>query len=260
MDGAVIPLDAVFAPWVLGAALVALLGLLVWRGSSRDRREYRLFKLYRDTERRQQMYRRWLLQSFGWFGGSAIVVLVLVWPFIPRMLAQVNAWPPMQSLRDSLSDGGVAPGLLVGSLIGLLVALLAPIFIGRNASEVPAIGDVQALLPRNRAELKYGWGLSINAGVVEELLFRLALPTLIFAVFGSALVAIIASLMVFGLLHAYQGVWGVAGTFVLGTVFMALFLATGNILWPIFAHAVLDLRSLVLIPVVVYKVQRKLSS
>jgi membrane protease YdiL (CAAX protease family) len=119
---------------------------------------------------------------------------------------------------------------------------------------VPTIGDIHALLPRNRAELKFGWALSINAGVVEELLFRLAMPALIFAVVGDALVAISVSLVVFGALHAYQGVGGVIGSFVIGVVLMAVFLATGTILWPILVHAVFDLRSLVLIPVVVYQV------
>lgn len=251
-----IPLDAAFATWLLGAVLLALLGMLAWRAGRKDRREYRLFKLYRSTQRRQAMYRRWLLQSLGWFGGSTIVILLLVWSFVPRMLAQVDRWPPLQGLRDALADSSLASGLLIGGALGLLVGLVGTVFIGWNASEVPAIGDIHALLPRNRAELRYGWALSINAGVMEELLFRLALPTLIFGVLGNALVAIVASLVIFGLLHAYQGVWGVVGTFVLGAVFMVLFLATGSIVWPIVVHTVFDLRSLVLIPVVVYKVHR----
>jgi membrane protease YdiL (CAAX protease family) len=62
---------------------------------------------------------------------------------------------------------------------------------------------------------------------------------------------------VFGALHAYQGIGGVVGTLVFGAVMMLLFLATGSILWPILAHAIFDLRSLVLIPVAVYKVHEK---
>jgi membrane protease YdiL (CAAX protease family) len=91
---------------------------------------------------------------------------------------------------------------------------------------------------------------------VEELLFRRAMPALIFGVFGNSLLAVVVSLVVFGLLHAYQGVWGILGSFLIGVLLMALFLLTGNIVWPIIAHAVFDLRSLVLIPVVVYKVHR----
>ena len=112
-------------------------------------------------------------------------------------------------------------------------------------NEVPTLGDIHTLLPRNRAELKCGCAFSINDGVVEELLFRLALPAAIFAVCGNALAAVLVSLVVFGGMHAYQGVGGVIGTFVFGAVLMFLCLATGSILWAILAHALFDLRSLV---------------
>lgn len=250
----VIPVDAPYAPWLLAVVLVALIALLMWRAVRKDRREYQRFKRYRSTQRRQAMFRKWVLESLGWFGGSAFVVIVLVWGFIPRMLAQVESWPAMVGFRSLLASSDLASGLIVGGSIGLFAGVLALVFLGRNAKEVPTIGDIHALLPRNRAELKFGWFLSINAGVVEELLFRLAVPALIFAVFGNALVAIIVSLVVFGALHAYQGVGGVIGSFLIGVIFMAVFLATGNILWPIIVHAVFDLRSLVLIPVVVYQV------
>jgi membrane protease YdiL (CAAX protease family) len=250
----VIPLDSPFTPWLLGAVLVALLAVLVWRAVTKDRREYQRFKRYHSTQRRQAMYRKWLGESFSWFGGAALVVLVLVWGFVPRMLAQVETWPPMEWFRSVLAGSGLLSGLVVGGAIGLLIGLVGLVFFGRDATEVPTIGDIHALLPRNRAELKYGWLLSINAGVVEELLFRLALPALIFGVFGDALLAISVSLVVFGVLHAYQGVGGVIGSFLIGVVLMAVFLATGSIVWAILVHAVFNLRSLVLIPVVVYQV------
>lgn len=251
-----LPVDAPFTPWVLGVVLAALLALLALRAGTKDRREYQRFKRYHSTVRRQTMFRKWVLESLGWFGGSALVVLLFVWGVVPRMLAQVDTWPPVAGFRGLVAESGLASGLLIGAGIGLLLGVVGTVFLGRNAEEVPTIGDIHALLPRNRAELKFGWALSINAGVVEEVLFRLAMPALIFGVFGNALLAVVVSLVVFGLLHAYQGVWGIVGSFVLGVLLMALFLLTGNIVWPIIAHAIFDLRSLVLIPVVVYKVHR----
>jgi len=114
--------------------------------------------------------------------------------------------------------------------------------------------------PRNRAELKYGAALAINAGLVEELLFRLALPALIFGVTGSAVAAVTASILIFGLLHIYQGLPGIIGSVILGTAFMTIYLATGSIVIAIEVHALFDLRSLVLIPVVVFKVHRGLGN
>jgi membrane protease YdiL (CAAX protease family) len=125
---------------------------------------------------------------------------------------------------------------------------------------VPSIGDVQALLPRNRAELKWGAALAINAGVVEELLFRLALPALIFGVTGSAVAAVAASILIFGFLHIYQGLPGIVGSVILGAAFMAIYLSSGSIVVAIVVHALFDLRSLVLIPVVVFGVHKELGN
>lgn len=253
-----LPVDAPFTPWVVGVVLIAMLAVLVVRAVFRDRREYGLFKRYRSTLRRQRTLRKWLLESMLWLGGSALILLVLVWPFIGRMLEQVETWPATIAFRAALASGsGFTTGVIVGGSVALVAGAVLGVVFAKHEGEVPALGDIHALLPRNRAELKYGWALSINAGVVEELLFRLALPAAIFAVCGNALVAVVLSVLVFGALHAYQGIGGVIGTLVFGAVLMFVFLATGSILWPILAHALFDLRSLVLIPVAVYKVHRK---
>ncbi len=254
-----LPVDHPLAPATYGVLLVGLIAVLVTRAIRKDRREYQRFKRYRTTRRRQALYRKWLIESFAWFGGSALVVLVLVWPYLPLMLEEVDRWPPVRAFHDLLEDGGaLAQLLIVGGSLALLAVIILSVFLARNATEqVPTIGDIHALLPRNRAELRFGALLSINAGVVEELLFRLALPLLIFAVVGNAFAAVVASVLVFGLLHAYQGAPGLIASLVVGAILMAIFLLTGSILWPIIVHALFDLRSLVLIPVVVYRVHEK---
>jgi membrane protease YdiL (CAAX protease family) len=254
----VLPVDSPFTPWVVGAVLLAMLAVLIVRAVRRDRREYGLFKRYRSTLRRQRMLRKWLLESVLWLGGSALILLVLVWPFIGRMLEQVEQWPATVAFRAAIaSGGGFAQGAIIGGSVALVAGVVLSVVFAKTDGEVPTLGDIHALLPRNRAELTYGWALSINAGIVEELLFRLALPAALFAVCGNALAAVLVSLVVFGGMHAYQGVGGVIGTLVFGAILMFVFLATGSILWAILAHALFDLRSLVLIPVAVYKVHRK---
>lgn len=118
------------------------------------------------------------------------------------------------------------------------------------------IGDIRSMLPRNRQELRLGALLSINAGVVEELVFRLALPAAIYGASGSAVAAVAGSILLFGVMHLYQGIPGVVGTAVVGAVLMALYVISGTIVVPIVLHAIFDLRSLVLIPAAIYRVHR----
>lgn len=251
-----IPADAPFAAGVVGLVLAGMLTVLIVRAVRRDRREYARFKRYRGTLRRQRMLKKWLVQSFAWLGGSTLVLLALVWQFIGPFLDDVEAWPLMQSFREAMASEGPLRSLVVGGTIGAAAVILLSVLFVRHEGEIPALGDIHALLPRNRAELRYAWGLSINAGVLEELLFRLALPVAIFAVTRSALVAVALSLVVFAGLHVYQGWLGVLGILVFGTLLMALFLLTGSIVWPILAHTLFDLRSLVLIPMRVKRVHR----
>jgi membrane protease YdiL (CAAX protease family) len=243
---------------VLGVVLAALLALLVVRTIRRDRREYRRFTTFTATADRQRTLRKWLLESVLMLGGSAAIILLLAWQYVPRLLAAANRYPVLRELHGFVhGGGGVWSGIALGVVIGLAIGIVLVVVLLRNTKEVPTIGDISALLPRNREELVYGAGLSLNAGISEELLFRLAVPAVVFAVSGNALVALVASILLFSVLHLYQGISGIVSALVIGTLLMLLYLATGSILWPILAHVLFDLRSLVLIPVVVYRVHRK---
>jgi len=243
---------------LLWATLVAVLATLALRTLRRDQREYRRFKRFRTTKRRQSMLRRWLLISFCLFGGLTVVIVVASGSFAPVLLDEIRSWGWVASILSILS---VSPAVTAGVLIGVAVAVVALTIAGviavrKEGEEVVSIGDVQAILPRNRQELVLGGLLSINAGVVEELLFRLALPALLFATTGNAAVAVVASLLLFGLMHSYQGVSGVIVTAIVGAIFMAIYVLSGSILIAIVAHALLDLRSLVIIPMAVGGVHR----
>lgn len=233
------------------ALLGVVLGVLIWRAANRERGEYARFKRMRSTEARQKVYRRWVVEAAVVLGGLSVAVLVGTWTRIPVLLAEAQTWPPIAAVRGFLATPlglGVAIGF--GALV--LAALIVPVLLIRGSGEEPpAVGDIRALLPRTRAELPYGVALSLGAGVYEELLFRLGMPALIFAVTGNAVVGFAAATVMFGLLHVYQGPLGVLFATIFGALLGALYLVTGSILVPILLHAIIDLRSMVLIPVAI---------
>lgn len=238
------------------ALLLVVIALLVMRAVTRERREYRQFKRLRSTARRQKVYAKWLRESFFMFGGLSAVILLAAWPYIPQVLRDAREWSPL-SASVAWLDTGLGHGVAIAAIVLVALALLAPALLLRgHEDEIPMVGDVAALLPRTRGELKYGFGLGLNAGVVEELLFRFAMPALIFGIVGNGLVAFAVASALFGLLHAYQGWVGVLSSTLLGLIFCAVYLLSGSILLTIALHAAFDLRSLVLIPVVVQKVWR----
>jgi membrane protease YdiL (CAAX protease family) len=231
--------------------------LLVVRAANRDRTDYRRFKKLKTTRERQLVFRRWLRESFLINGGLAAAVLLASWNFIVPASRSALDWPPIHWLHDNLG-GGFGLGVGIGLAVAVGLVLVIPVFLlRRQVDELPAIGDIGALLPRTRGELKYGVGLSINAGVVEELLFRLGMPALLFGITGNGALAFLVASVLFGLLHVYQKVWGVLGAVILGLVFSVVYLLTGSIWVVIIVHALVDLRSLVLLPIVVQRVWHK---
>jgi len=71
---------------------------------------------------------------------------------------------------------------------------------------------------------------------------------LITLVGGSAIFAFIAAGLIFGLVHFYQGWVGILATTAAGFVFAALYLATGALWVVIVLHALMNLNSLWLRP------------
>jgi membrane protease YdiL (CAAX protease family) len=240
----------------LVSLLLVIVALLVMRAVSRERREYGRFKRLRNTVARRKVYRRWLRESFFMFGGLAAVVLIATSQYVAPVLADTREWTPIARTLAAI-DTPLGTGITLAVVALLLAVLILPIFLLRNEKEaIPTVGDIGALLPRNRGELVYGAALGINAGVVEELLFRFALPALLFGILGNGPVAFLLATLLFGMLHLYQGPVGVLTSAILGLVFCAIYVLSGSIVLAVAVHAIFDLRSLLLIPVVVMKVHR----
>jgi uncharacterized protein len=240
----------------LFALFAVIAALLIVRAARRDKRDYRRFKKLKSTRSRQKVLAKWLRESFFLFGALSCLVLLAAWQYVSLASRDALTWRPLDWLSTHLS-GDFGTGLAVGAAIAFVLVLVLPVILFRDRiNEVTAVGDITALLPRTRGELIYGAAMSVNAGVVEELLFRLGMPALLFGITGNGVVAFALAAVLFGLLHIYQGAWGVVGATLLGLLFTAIYLLSGSILVVIAVHALVDLRSLVLIPLVVRKVWR----
>lgn len=243
-------------PGVALLLLAVLVPVVSWYSLVKDRREYRVFKTLTASAERRAYFRLWVLRALFLFTGATLGVLALTGNLaaIIELPAAFTAAHEMLRAAGRSWEGDVSPQFLIGFAAALVVgATTAAVFLALQArrgdrGKAPVIGDIEALLPRNVAEGAWGAVLSVNAGISEELFFRLLLPLLFHALTGDVVVAFALSAGLFGLAHAYQGVWGVMATAVLGVAMSVLYLRTGQLWIPMAAHAVLDLRALVVVP------------
>jgi membrane protease YdiL (CAAX protease family) len=100
-----------------------------------------------------------------------------------------------------------------------------------------AARTVDSLLPQSLLEIVIWIGVSITAGICEELAFRGFLQRQFHALTGNVAVAVLLQGLVFGLFHAYQGWRNVAVISVLGVLYGALAAWRGNLRANIVTHA-----------------------
>ena len=237
--------------------LVATLALLFWFANG-DVREYRLFKALDRSSMRRARYAAWVVRQIAFFALPALVGLALL-----GRIGALTVFPPeftavAASLGLRVGVGDDMLGVLVGAAIGGAVAGGVTLWLvrrrrarqSRATGRLPTLGDIDHLLPRNRAELPYGAMLAVSAGVTEELAFRLYLPLLLAMVTGNGWVAMTVPVLIFGALHRYQGWVGVVATTVMGALFALLYFYTRSLAVVIAGHVILDLNALVLRPVI----------
>ena len=228
---------------------VAFVGLQIWQ----DRTQYPAFKAMTATCERQRMYRFWVVDSFvryGLLGLAGLYLLGSSRSLLAMPAELITAVRETTSIHHIESDAlrSLGMGFLVGTLIVGLAAGLLPLIARKRGIAPPVIGDIAALIPRTRTEVYWGALLSVNAGVVEEVFFRLLLPLAWYAVTRDIVIAFVASALMFGLVHAYQGFVGVIATTMVGLMLTLVYLATRQIWVAMLLHAVIDLRAMVLMP------------
>lgn len=165
------------------------------------------------------------------------------------------------------SDIGVAlPGLhvepmgpiityAVPILVSLYCLLMAYYWIGYQFSDKIKKRFAQAreeqtgkvayadILPVTGRERRWWTAVSLTAGVTEELIYRGFLLFAFSHLFPglSIWLIMLASAVLFGLAHTYQGVAGVIRTAAIGFVFAMMVVATGSVLLLIVIHFLIDL-------------------
>lgn len=241
---------------VLPALLLALcLGSLAWFLRT-DLGDYRAFKLLTETADRQRRYRLWALKSFLLFGCTTIAALALLGRLHALVALPADFHPLFQAMQLPAEsahsfNSGLLTGMLGALAGGLVVVLLLPRLLKRRsqfAGKPLYAGDVAPLLPRNGAETVWGAVLSVNAGISEELYFRLLLPLLLASLGCSALAAFVIAGLIFGAVHFYQGIAGIVATTILGGAMAAVYLLSGDLWIAAATHAAIDLIGLVVRP------------
>jgi membrane protease YdiL (CAAX protease family) len=100
---------------------------------------------------------------------------------------------------------------------------------------------IKWFMPATAKESRYFiLGISVTAGICEELLYRGYLIQL-FAGHMPTYAAVIVSSIAFGLGHIYQGPIHILRTGLMGAVLALIYIATDSIILPIILHALLDM-------------------
>jgi len=102
------------------------------------------------------------------------------------------------------------------------------------------VGDLGIFLPRNGNELGRFYGLSLTAGIVEEVLWR-GFMIWYLSLFMPIWAAAVISSIGFGVAHAYQGIRNVPQITLVGAVFALLFVLSGSVWLPMIMHAAVDM-------------------
>lgn len=146
------------------------------------------------------------------------------------------------AVRDAPQIGQLlAPTALVLLTLYLATSLCS---VARDArvrkQTADALQPLAWMLPANRRDAIWFIGpVSLTAGICEELLYRGFLMQWLDGLMP-IWAAMILSSIVFGLMHAYQGLAGVIRTAAIGLLLAGFFVASGSLLWPIILHVILD--------------------
>lgn len=175
---------------------------------------------------------------------------------LPRTAAYVSSIASLWLL--ALATAGVSfagglgiSGLGLQSIPGTTLLLLSVgmtaggvgLLFGFRAAGFREAGILRQLLPVTVFERALFAGVSITAGICEELIFRGFLLTALTQSSGSSVLAAVISSGAFGVLHAYQRPLGALRAAMIGCVLASSVIMTGSIYAAVIAHIAIDLLS-----------------
>jgi len=163
-------------------------------GSSLDPGHHAVVSLYVST-----MVAEWFLLFFAWRGARAEG---------NDLFAFVGRWK---------SVSGAAIDLVLGVLVACCILLLDSLV--HNVVPHGNAKSIGQLLPQGPIEISLWLGVSITAGVVEELVFRGYLLGQLATRFHNVPAALVAQGLWFGGMHAYEGLQSVVSICAIGIAF-----------------------------------------
>ena len=164
-----------------------------------------------------------------------LAVLIAAWLMLGRTVADLGLVAP----------GGAGFWIGAAVLVVFTGVLLYSWRSARHASDAErtrqaeSLGKVTQYLPHTARELTVFYGVSITAGIVEEIAYR-GFVLWYLTQFMPLWVAVAVSSVAFGLGHSYQGASGALRTGLIGLAFGIYYVVTGSIWLPIIAHILLD--------------------
>lgn len=180
---------------------------------------------------RRQLYRH---THFGHW--TLFIIVMTLWAWTGR------SWAALGFGMEFDRWSALAAILAIAGIVFLLLQLRQ--FGSASRDDIDKIkariGCMSILIPQNRGELVRFYGLSITAGIVEEVLWRGFLIWYLnqfMPLWAAAAISTIA----FGLAHAYQGISHLPPIILAGAALSGLYVLSGSIWLCIVMHAAVDI-------------------
>lgn len=139
-------------------------------------------------------------------------------------------------------------GALTAATAGILV--VSAIRLRGNAVRFREKADQRAgaLLPNSTEERRWFAAVCVGGGIYEELAYRGFLFYYLGMVFphSNMVEKVVVSALLFGIVHFYQGWRGIVSTGAAGLLLAGLYVASGNLLLPVVAHIIANMRVLLI--------------